>query len=510
MGDDGYLLRGNLSNTFSALAVSGRLNQNTSDNQSNRKLIEEDDILQQIEEQETEILHLRKHLAEYAVKEAQIQNEKKLLEKRIASVHRAFDQQQQDLSQSTSKAISYRQEIIEENIRLGYALQIAQEERSIFISSLVPLLSDLSLHPPPLDAYSIVSNLRILFKHNKERLNIADEKLRESQYQPLLVHSHRRELPLDNSSSSSSSSSRPPWTHTHTHPHTQTNTHTNTHSNISPSPEPETNEEEPPNSHYLPSILEEEPSSSSHVEPDDDSEDDSDSDLDPNKPLPTIEGLQILGESYPSHEIQASGYSRNGTTHCGFEWVRHLPDGSVTYIDGAKQPTYTVTADDVDTYLAVEVQPLDNKQRKGELVKCFANDNKKIACHPDMVREIERILSVGHASFRLLIWKGEVDTWEPGVLEIKKSGYVMKTFGVNGSVVVDEKYSGNTVVSLPAEIPLEFSIQSDVVEQYLRAEDGLNDVSCSRDTIVLTMRLLIKRAVDRKLGKKKRRGLFFK
>lgn len=31
---------------------------------------------------------------------------------------------------------------------------------------------------------------------------------------------------------------------------------------------------------------------------------------------------------------------------------------------GAKQPNYLITADDVDTYLAIEVQPLDNRKRK--------------------------------------------------------------------------------------------------------------------------------------------------
>lgn len=31
---------------------------------------------------------------------------------------------------------------------------------------------------------------------------------------------------------------------------------------------------------------------------------------------------------------------------------------------GAKQPNYIVTADDVDAYLAIEVQPLDNRKRK--------------------------------------------------------------------------------------------------------------------------------------------------
>lgn len=78
------------------------------------------------------------------------------------------------------------------------------------------------------------------------------------------------------------------------------------------------------------------------------------------------------------------------------QWVRHLEDGSVNYIEGimfspaarklllyftfvyydkretkitlpgvgAKQPTYLVTADDVDSLLAIEVQPLDDRKRK--------------------------------------------------------------------------------------------------------------------------------------------------
>lgn len=34
---------------------------------------------------------------------------------------------------------------------------------------------------------------------------------------------------------------------------------------------------------------------------------------------------------------------------------------------GARQPTYLVTADDVDSVLAIEVQPLDDRKRKVDL-----------------------------------------------------------------------------------------------------------------------------------------------
>lgn len=39
-------------------------------------------------------------------------------------IFQAFDQQQQDLIDAASKALSYRQDIIEENIRLAYAVQV--------------------------------------------------------------------------------------------------------------------------------------------------------------------------------------------------------------------------------------------------------------------------------------------------------------------------------------------------------------------------------------------------
>ncbi|MFS7991576.1 hypothetical protein Hanom_Chr12g01072271 [Helianthus anomalus] len=496
MGEDYFHLRGNLLTTFSALTMN--------------EFVEEEDVLQQIKEQEQEIIKLRKHLAEYAVKEAHIQDEKRVLATRIGLMYKAIDQEEQDLVEATAKAIAYRQDIIEENIRVGYALQEAQEERSIFVSSLVPFLVDQSIHPAALDAVSVVSSLRILFKHNKERLNIAEEKLRDYahyQYQPQILHPYRKEVSFKDSPQRE-------WTHASFSPSPET-----VHMGV----ERRKNEEDVVNSHYLPSILEEEHEqdqeqeqehSFSHQEDDySDDDDDEYDDFNTNKPLPTIEGLQILGEPFPGNEIQASGYSKNGTTHCGFEWVRHSQDGSFIYIEGAKQSVYTVTADDVDHYLSIEVQPLDDKQMKGDVIRCFANDHKKITCHPDMIREIERTLTVGHASFKLDVWKGFSDTWEPAVLEINKSGYSVKFYGPNNGVVVDSKYTPKTVISIPEEAPLEFAIRGPGdVEQYLCADYDSADVCCSRDTIVLTMRLFVKLAVDKQLGKKKkkRRVLFFK
>ncbi|CAI9780477.1 unnamed protein product [Fraxinus pennsylvanica] len=141
------------------------------------------DLVVKIREHADEIMQLKKYLAEYSVKESQIRNEKYILEKRIAYMRTAFDQQQQDLVDAASKAIAYRQDIMEENVRLTYALQAAQQDRSMFVSSLMPLLSEYSLQPPVADAQSIVSNIKVLFRHLQEQLLLTEGRLKESQYQ---------------------------------------------------------------------------------------------------------------------------------------------------------------------------------------------------------------------------------------------------------------------------------------------------------------------------------------
>lgn len=545
------------------------------------------DLALKIRDHEEEIFRLQKHIAEYSVKEAQIQNEKYVLEKRIAYMRMAFDQQQQDLVDAASKAISYRQDIMEENIRLTYALQAAHQERSNLVSSLMPLLAEYSFEPAVSDAQSIASNVKVLFRHMQEKLLVTEAKLKESQYQlaPMLsdVYPSNISSPPSHSSAMKNglelvaqptysntknpSSSDPQaavyWDLSGDHQNDMVRSLRNAESDdsgryspvakrgsamqdvpmgvLNPAElhtrsteesfskhvkfkdlvssemdefdnsggqrdrEPLVNRtsksqvytsaiEEPSTlySPYLPPVLEE-PSSSFSEAADED-------------PLPAIEGLQISGEAFPGRILQASGYSINGTTSCNFEWVRHLEDGSFNYIDGAKQPTYLVTADDVDTYLAIEVQPLDNRKRKGELVKVFANDHRKIGCDPEVQTCIEKSLYAGHASFKVALSAGYLDIWQPAILGIKRVGYSIKC-SIPGGLVVSEKFSPSTIVSIRYGSPTEFCIiDSQGNERHLRAEN-VNDISCARDTIVLTLRIFLVRANEKKKGKK--RGLFF-
>ncbi|KAL1341876.1 uncharacterized protein [Arachis hypogaea] len=551
-------------------------------------------LLKQVREHEEEIIQLRKHLADFSVKEAQIRNEKYVLEKRIAYMRLAFDQQQQDLVDAASKALSYRQDIIEENIRLTYALQDAQQERTTFVSSLMPLLAEYSLQPPVVDAQSIVSNVKVLFKHLQEKLLRTESKLKESQYQLMpwrpdlnnaniatqspshpigapLATSNKKGLELvpqelysqartqvsvdshmgndwdmfgrtqtgmgggvttnvdgDDSGRYSPYASRNSSAHdvpihlgdahpphygeeitnkqvTFREPVSNNdvddpdgdgnNSERETSANWSGNAPYTTAVDEPAPSYspYLPPVLEE-PSSSFSEAADDD-------------PLPAIEGLQISGDAFPGRELQACGYSINGTTSCNFEWIRHLEDGSFNYIDGAKQPNYLITADDVDTLLAIEVQPLDNRKRKGEPVKVFANENKKITCDPEMQSCIEKAFYTGQASYKVSLSTGYLDIWEPATLTVKKEGYSIKCSGPNG-VVITEKFASSSSVMIPYGHVSEFIIMgSSGTDHLLRAESTPTDVSGARDTIVLTLRLFILRAAEKKRGKKK--GLFF-
>ncbi|CAH8281919.1 unnamed protein product [Eruca vesicaria subsp. sativa] len=502
------------------------------------------ELIHKVKEQEQEIVRLQKYLADYAVKEAQTRNEKYVLEKRIAHMRLAFDQQQQDLVDAASKALSYRQEIIEENIRLTYALQAAEQERSTFVTYLLPLLSEYSLHPQISDSQSIVSNVKVLFRHLQEKLLFTETKLKETEYQlapwqtdvnhsnasplspyhPVGVslrysteseqhHQDGRGVPaasnyhLDgperspvfqmpvqpalNQDESHGPNNRvqfrEPLSNTFMDdPYAEVQADTNqTLENANYAAE--FDDPSPSNYPNLAPVLEE-PSSSFSEAADDD-------------PLPGILELQISGEPFPGRELLASGHSINGTTKCNFEWVRHLEDGSVNYIDGAKKPNYLVTADDVDLYLAIEVHPLDDKNRKGELVKVFANENCKITCHPEMQSHIEKNLHNSHASFKVSYAIGYMDIWEAATLSIKKEGYSIKP---NNDPVITEKFSSSTAVMIPFEQPADFVIiGSDGVEHLFRVDNDATDLSCSRDTIVLTLRLFIKKALQRKKGKKK-------
>ncbi|KAL6196422.1 hypothetical protein ACLB2K_032037 [Fragaria x ananassa] len=433
---------------------------------------EDKSVVEEIYENEREIMQLRRQLADYSIKEAKIRKEKYVLETRIANMRLVFDQQQHDLADAASKAMVYRQDILEENIRLAYALQDVQQERSTFGH----------------DAQSIASNVKILFRHLQEKLIMTESRLKQFQYQVRPLQSNSNQSSISNTQQSPPSHSiaaaleisnkdrlemvtQPPSSHEKAPaspppaaPQTQTTT-MNWDQSTGPGSssggvetgnmkhsEPENRNSVAPVVPAKPTIARldanryrddtplgkqvkfREPEMQTNIDYDDHEEEYNESGgTSPYYPspsysrflspvhedlfleddlLPAIEGLQISGEALPGHELQASGYSINGTTSCNFEWVRHLPDGSVNYIEGAKQPNYLLTADDVDTCLAIEVQPLDDRKRKGELVKVTRRSLVTPKCKARYRRFFKRVMdhlrclsSQGFLTYgNLLLW----------------------------------------------------------------------------------------------------------
>ncbi|CAN6482822.1 unnamed protein product [Victoria cruziana] len=535
------------------------------------------DLVPRIRERDEEIMQLKKYIADYAMKEAHIRNEKCLLEKKISYMRTALDQQQQDLVDAVSKASSYRLDILDENIRLSIALQVAQQECSIFVSSLFHLLAEFEMQPQGMDAQSIIGNLKVLIEKFRQQINLSEMKLKESQYNlapchtdqsgnvfPLHLPSHQSSgldmvpqqmysQPQTTMPSPTAVATRNNGENSRNHQHQSVPMHLFTRSptlddqgsssprigsanavvnsisahsfvNQAGTPALQRSEiyternhlnssfvhaamdgsnllvqqratgiapvrEDPSTSYYsphLPPVSEEPSSSCSEV---------ADEEL-----LPAIKDLQIYGEAFPGNQIKACGYSINGTAACNFAWIREAEDGSVTYITGANQPSYVVTADDVDSRLAIEIVPMDDQKRKGDLIREFANDKRKITCEPSMQERIEKILHDGHVSFSVSVSTGLMDIWEPATFKIKRRGYTIKGSEPRGTYSHD--FSDTIHIQIPHGHSPELLINSSRETLILRAEDNWH-----RDLIVLTLRLFQKSTSQFK--RKGKKMLFF-
>ncbi|KAL0379989.1 UNVERIFIED_CONTAM: hypothetical protein Sangu_0063200 [Sesamum angustifolium] len=210
---------------------------------------------------------------------------------------------------------------------------------------------------------------------------------------------------------------------------------------------------------------------------------------------PGIEGFQITGDAKPGCKLLGCGYPVRGTSLCMFQWVRHYPDGTRQYIEGATNPDYVVTADDVDKLIAVECIPMDEQGRQGDLVRIFANDHNKITCDEEMQQEIDTYISKGLAIFNVLILLDSSENWEPATLFMRRSGFQVKVER-NQDVVISEKYSKDLLIQATHFQKLnfaqssEFSDMSNKMLSYLPRR--------MRDTLVLTMRIFQGKASDEK------------
>ncbi|KAI3511222.1 hypothetical protein L1887_18369 [Cichorium endivia] len=207
---------------------------------------------------------------------------------------------------------------------------------------------------------------------------------------------------------------------------------------------------------------------------------------------PGIEDFQIMGDAKPGSTLQGFGFGVRGTSLCMFQWVRQLPNGTREYIEGATNPEYVVTADDVDKLIAVECIPMDGHGRQGQMVQFFANGQNTITCDPEMQQEIDKYMAAGQASFSVLRLMDSSKNWEQTTFTLRRSSYQVN-INRTQEIFVQGKYTNNVSIKIPSGFTAQFMLTySDGSSHPFNTFHDFR----MRDTVVLTMRMFQSKALD--------------
>ncbi|GMH17182.1 hypothetical protein Nepgr_019023 [Nepenthes gracilis] len=426
------------------------------------------ELYARIRAQEHEISSIRSQIAQAHIDEMQQLSEKYALERKVSDLQMAMDEKQKEYITSASKELAQRKGDLDENLRLASYLKDAEDERYIFMTSLLGLLAGYGIWPNVPNASAISACVKDLFDELQWKIRAFHDEARELNS---IVDNQAGEQFYEKDSTQSKTSNIQP-------PQGQISTGEN---------------ESSLPSHYKAEQL---VNAGNHMPRymDDNNLIDTRS-LVRNDEGPGIEGFQIIGDAKPGCKLLGCGYPVRGTSLCIFQWVRHLQDGTRQYIEGATNPEYVVTADDVDKYIAVECIPMDEKGRQGELVRLFANDQNKITCDPDMQLEIDTYAFKGQAAFGVLMLMDSSENWEPATLSLRRSAFQVKINQME-TIKVVEKFSKDLTIKIPCGLSAQFVLTlSDGSSHPFKT---YNDVRM-RDTLVLTMRMFQSKVLDEKM-----------
>lgn len=472
--------------------------------------------------QEEEILSLREQIAVSCMKELQLVNEKCKLEREFSELRMAIDDKQNEAITSAANDLARRKGYLEENLKLAHDLKIAEDERYIFMSSMLGLLAEYGLWPRVMNASSVSNYVKHLHDQIQWRIRNSHDRIGEL--------TSGQEIHADNGNHAvESPGSANPTNHIHNdfmfqHNIPQQNLIGNEQNHqpmsnmtgyMNPGVSGDVNGAfRRVNYQEISNAADRDLSSFQHglidqigmqertgerqflngninlYQPSHEHDETASS---VSEDGPGIENFQICGDAIPGEKLLGCGYPVRRTSLCMFQWVRHLQDGTRQYIEGATNPEYVVTADDVDKLIAVECIPMDDKGRQGELVRLFANDQHKIKCDPEMQHEIDTYLSKGEAIFSVQLLMDSSENWEQATLFLRRSGYQIKISGTEAAVV-SEKFSKDLSIKVPCGLSSQF---------VLTCSDGsshpLSTVNArTRDTLVLTMRLFQSKVLDDK------------
>ncbi|XP_021623372.1 uncharacterized protein LOC110622930 isoform X3 [Manihot esculenta] len=468
------------SNSINGHNIEAFLSQRRSKGDENFNYSEEreaTELYSRVKSQKVEIQILREQIAAACVKELQLLNEKYVLERKLSDLRMAIDEKQKEAITSALNELLRRKGDLEENLKLAHDLKVADDERYIFTSSLLGLLAEYGVWPHVINASAISNSIMRLHNQLQSKIRTSHDKIRE-----LVVGAHSKSEFHDKDYTGNGNLMRQaPYQSTvlmymqHQNGISRSNHHIDerhleptdtTLRQVSGPLSNMTKDSLYPSSTYNEIVYEEGPG---------------------------IDGFQIIGEATPGEKLLGCGYPVRGTSLCMFQWVRHLEDGTRQYIEGATNPEYVVTADDVDKLIAVECIPMDDQGRQGEIVRLFANDQNKIKCDPDMQREIDLYISKGEATFSVQLLTDSSDHWKSATLILQRSHYQIKSISEE-VVLIAEKYSRNLSIKIPSGFSTQF-----VLTRSSGSSHPLNTYDVRmRDTLVLTMRMFQNKALDDK------------
>uniref|UniRef100_A0A7N1A2K6 Uncharacterized protein n=1 Tax=Kalanchoe fedtschenkoi TaxID=63787 RepID=A0A7N1A2K6_KALFE len=479
--------------------------------------IEDQDAMElqlKLKAQEEEIHSLREQIALASIKELQSLKEKCALERRLSELRLAIDERQHERITSSMNELNRRKADVEENVRLTENLKDVEEDRYIFMSSMISILADFDIWPCVYNASSISSSIKRLHDQLQWKIQSGHTKIRELHSAAESVHSDNlggvdlkvqgkndltassqfstehqvdqisdmaRHLHLNAPVQSAEQAQTPKFGNMQDFSfNTQREVATSiANKSLYRGMEVNAGERTEDISGYPPNMYNDANSVYSDEE------------------IPGIEGFQIIGDAKPGCKLLGCGFPVRGTSLCMFQWVRHLPDGTWHYIEGATNPEYVVTADDVDRLIAVECIPMDDYNRQGEIVRLFANDQKKITCEPEMQHEIDTYIAKGQASFVVDLLMDSPDNWEPATLTLRKSSFQIKTNN-GGHEIISETYSKDSSIKVPCGLSTQFVLVTCDGSSYPFSTNSVR----IRDTLVLTMRIFQSKALDeRRKGK---------
>ncbi|TMW96317.1 hypothetical protein EJD97_007562 [Solanum chilense] len=481
--------------------------------------------------QQEEILYLREQIALASIRESQLLNEKYGLEKKFSELRMALDEKQNEAIISASNELTRRKGDLEENLRLVNELKDTEDDKYIFMSSMLGLLAEYGVFPRVASASNLTNNVKHLHDQLEMKIRTSHAKIAQLNF---MVTNHARGGSFDMESPHSSSiNNQLPSGSMGMNEYPAFKQYIDGQHNeaaATGSGDVQASKHLPAESLLFNREMHQQANIGSHLEISSNTDRDvsgpakdnlfaingvnerfeeSNNENRHNPPTvgneiggsfssegesPGIEVFQIIGEAKPGCKLLGCGFPVRGTSLCMFQWVRHYPDGTRQYIEGATNPEYVVTADDIDKLIAVECIPMDDQGRQGELVRLFANDQNNITCDPDMQSEIDTHISEGQATFNVLMLVDSSENWEPVTIFLLRSSFQVKVHRTQAVVIV-ENFSKELSIKIPSGLSTQFVITCSDGSSHPFSTN--NDIRM-RDSLVLTMRIFQSKALDEK------------